>query len=154
MTYDNTNKGALFHNEEKTYTKHPDVKGPLNLTMSMEDIENLSNVNEDGLYSIDLYVAGWFNVSKKGQEYIAIRVEPKRQNREEKPKQSVTSFSARFSGKTAPQQTPVKSSIKSEAPNTSSLSASIKGILNKKNSTDASTTVEDTQSFTEEDIPF
>ena len=59
MEYDNTNRGALFRNEEKTEEKHPDYRG---------------NLNVDGT---ELWLSAWVKTSKKGTKYMSLSVKPK-----------------------------------------------------------------------------
>lgn len=61
MTYNNTNSGALFINEDKKGDRHPDFKGPINI---------------DGK---DYFVSGWNNTASSGKKYISLKVTPKRE---------------------------------------------------------------------------
>ena len=56
MTYDNTNRGALFRNEKKENDKQPDYTGKINV---------------DG---VDKRLAAWVSESKAGKKYFSIRV--------------------------------------------------------------------------------
>jgi uncharacterized protein (DUF736 family) len=56
MTYDNTNRGALFKNQDKESEKHPDYKGTLNV---------------DGK---EFQIAAWIKESQKGQKYMSLSV--------------------------------------------------------------------------------
>lgn len=59
--YDNTNSGALFKNDKKTTKNHPDMKGSINVG------------------GVDYWIAAWKKVSKAGQGYVSLSVEPKEQ---------------------------------------------------------------------------
>ena len=63
--YDNTNSGALFKNNKMTSDKSPNMTGPLNI--------------EGKEYRL----AGWTKVSKAGDEYISLSVEPVEERKEE-----------------------------------------------------------------------
>ena len=56
MTYDNTNRGALFRNEKKENDKQPDYTGKINV---------------DG---VDKRLAAWVSESRAGKKYFSIRV--------------------------------------------------------------------------------
>lgn len=58
MTYDNTNRGALFENDKKGNEKAPDFKGTINV---------------DG---IEFYASAWKR-DKYGKEYFSISIQPK-----------------------------------------------------------------------------
>ena len=70
MTYDNTNKGALFLAKERKTEKHPNMTGKVNI---------------DGK---DFSLSAWSNTSKKGEKYLALKVsdfkphDPKKQEDE------------------------------------------------------------------------
>lgn len=55
MTYDNTDRGALFKNDRKESDKHPDYKGTINI----------------GGRDYDL--AAWISKSKAGQTYMSLK---------------------------------------------------------------------------------
>jgi uncharacterized protein (DUF736 family) len=57
--YDNTNRGALFKNNDKTEETHPDYRGRLNV---------------DG---VDLWLSAWLKTSKNGMKYMSLSVKPK-----------------------------------------------------------------------------
>lgn len=59
--YDNTNSGAIFPAREKKSEKHPDMTGNLNVG------------------GVDYYINGWTKVSKQGQKYLSLSVNPKQQ---------------------------------------------------------------------------
>ncbi|MFZ0146873.1 MAG: hypothetical protein WBG18_18130 [Xanthobacteraceae bacterium] len=56
MKYDNTNRGALFRNDDKTDDKHADYRG---------------NVNVEGT---EYWINAWISESKKGTKYMALRL--------------------------------------------------------------------------------
>ena len=47
MQYDNSNRGAIFKNDDKQQDNHPDYKGSLNVN------------------GVDLWVSGWLKTSEK-----------------------------------------------------------------------------------------
>ena len=60
MQYDNSNRGAIFKNEDKQQDNHPDYKGSLNVN------------------GVDLWVAGWLKTSEKtGKKFLSLSVKPK-----------------------------------------------------------------------------
>lgn len=59
MTYDNTNRGALFKNKEKSSENHPDYKGSLNAA------------------GVDYFFDAWLKTSKAGEKYMSVSVKPK-----------------------------------------------------------------------------
>jgi hypothetical protein len=60
MQYDNTNRGSLFKNEEKTQDNFPDYKGSLNVN------------------GVDLWISGWLKTSEKtGKKFMSLSVKPK-----------------------------------------------------------------------------
>jgi len=67
--FDNTNRGALFKNTEKTDERQPDYTGPL-------------NVNGE-----DFWISAWLNTSKKGLRYMSLAIKPKNSDIA-RPKQS------------------------------------------------------------------
>ncbi len=66
MTYDNTDRGALFKNDRKESDKHPDYKGALNVG------------------GIDYEIAAWLKTSNAGKKYMSLSVKPKGE-RDERP---------------------------------------------------------------------
>lgn len=66
MAYDDTNRGALFKNEQKESDKHPDYKG---------------KVNVDG---VDFWLSAWIKTAESGRKYMSLSVQPKEQSREER----------------------------------------------------------------------
>lgn len=60
MQYDNSNRGAIFRNEDKQQDNHPDYKGSLNVN------------------GVDLWVSGWLKTSEKtGKKFMSLSVKPK-----------------------------------------------------------------------------
>lgn len=60
MQYDNSNRGAIFKNEDKQQDNHPDYKGSLNVN------------------GVDLWVSGWLKTSEKtGKKFMSLSVKPK-----------------------------------------------------------------------------
>ena len=60
MQYDNSNRGAIFKNEDKQQDNHPDYKGSLNVN------------------GVDLWVSGWLKTSvKTGKKFMSLSVKPK-----------------------------------------------------------------------------
>ncbi len=59
MSYDNTNKGALFKNSDKDSDSHPDYRG---------------NINVGGR---EFWLSAWIKTSKKGDKYMSLSVKPK-----------------------------------------------------------------------------
>lgn len=57
--YDNTNKGALFKNDDKQSETHPDYKG---------------SINVDGQ---DYWISCWRNSSREGRKYLSLSVKKK-----------------------------------------------------------------------------
>jgi len=63
--YDNTNRGALFRNEQRKTEKHPDYTGTI-------DIEG-----------VEYRLAGWVRESKQGRKFLSLaatRVEDQRRD--------------------------------------------------------------------------
>jgi uncharacterized protein (DUF736 family) len=60
MQYDNSNRGAIFKNDDKQQDNHPDYKGSLNVN------------------GVDLWVSGWIKTSEKtGKKFLSLSVKPK-----------------------------------------------------------------------------
>ena len=60
MQYDNSNRGAIFKNDDKKQDNHPDYKGSLNVN------------------GVDLWVSGWIKTSEKtGKKFMSLSVKPK-----------------------------------------------------------------------------
>ena len=74
MQYDNSNRGAIFKNEDKQQDNHPDYKGSLNVN------------------GVDLWVSGWLKTSEKtGKKFMRLSVKPKEETpvkQASKPKSS------------------------------------------------------------------
>jgi len=58
MTYDNTNRGVLFHNNKKTKDSAPDRTGTINV--------------EGKEYKL----AGWLKTGKSGVAFLSLSVQP------------------------------------------------------------------------------
>jgi uncharacterized protein (DUF736 family) len=65
--YDNTNRGALFKNDDKESDNHPDYKG---------------NINVGGK---EFYLSAWIKESKAGKKYMSLSVQPKDERPAAKP---------------------------------------------------------------------
>jgi uncharacterized protein (DUF736 family) len=57
--FDNTNRGALFRNNDKTDEKHPDYRGNLNVG------------------GVEFWLSAWIKTSKQGIKYMSISIKPK-----------------------------------------------------------------------------
>jgi hypothetical protein len=57
--YDNTNRGALFRNDDKSGDRDPDYRG---------------NVNVNGQ---EFWLSAWLKTSKKGVKYMSLSIKPK-----------------------------------------------------------------------------
>lgn len=66
MAYDETNRGALFKNEQKDSDKHPDYKGKVNVN------------------GVDFWLSAWVKTAESGRRYMSLSVQPKEQPREER----------------------------------------------------------------------
>lgn len=55
--YDDTNRGAIFRNDNKTRDAQPDWSGPLNFE------------------GVELRLAGWVREDRSGREFVSLRVE-------------------------------------------------------------------------------
>ena len=80
--YDNTNRGALFKNEDKETDTHPDYRG---------------NVNVKGQ---DFYLDAWIKTSKAGKKYMSLSVKPKQAK--EAPEQRVQNNPAPYDDSDVP----------------------------------------------------
>lgn len=61
MSYDDTNRGALFKNDKGGNDKRPDYRGPLNV--NGEEYE----------------MAAWIRKSEKGMTFMSISLQPKQE---------------------------------------------------------------------------
>jgi hypothetical protein len=59
MTYDNTNRGALFGNDRRQKDTDPDYRG---------------SINVDGT---EFWLNAWIKTSKDGQKHMSLSVRPK-----------------------------------------------------------------------------
>ena len=66
--YDNTNSGALFPNDQGDNPKRPQWRGSLNVG------------------GTDYWISGWARTSKNGTDFLSVKVEPKDQQQQAKPK--------------------------------------------------------------------
>ena len=74
MQYDNSNRGAIFKNDDKQQDNHPDYKGSLNVG------------------GVDLWVSGWLKTSEKtGKKFLSLSVKPK-EDKTPKPKPKQNDF--------------------------------------------------------------
>ena len=69
MEYDNTNRGMLMKNLNKTADNHPDYSGSLNVN------------------GVDHWLSGWIKESKKGTKFFSLSIKPKDEQKKAKPKQ-------------------------------------------------------------------
>lgn len=61
MSYDNTNKGAIFKNEKRAKETDPTMNGSINIE------------------GVEYWVNAWTNTSKAGAKYLSLSVRPKEQ---------------------------------------------------------------------------
>lgn len=59
MQYDNTNRGALFKNEQKKTENHPDYSG---------------SINVEGQ---DCFIDAWIKTAESGRKFMSLSVKPK-----------------------------------------------------------------------------
>jgi hypothetical protein len=59
MDFNNTNRGALFKNDDKQDDKDRDYSGTLNIA------------------GTDFWVSGWVKTSKAGKKFLSLSVKPK-----------------------------------------------------------------------------
>jgi uncharacterized protein (DUF736 family) len=59
MSYDNTNRGALFKNDDKEQDNHPDYKGQINVGGQ------------------EFWISAWLKTSKNGTKFMSLSVKPK-----------------------------------------------------------------------------
>lgn len=69
MEYDNTNRGMLMKNLNKTADNHPDYSGSINVN------------------GVDHWLSGWIKESKKGTKFFSLSIKPKDEQKKAKPKQ-------------------------------------------------------------------
>jgi uncharacterized protein (DUF736 family) len=68
MQYDNTNRGALFKNDDKQNDNHPDYKGSINVN------------------GTDLWISAWLKTSEKtGKKFLSLSVKAKEEKAPQKP---------------------------------------------------------------------
>jgi uncharacterized protein (DUF736 family) len=65
--YDNTNRGAIFKNEQKSSDKQPDYKGKINV---------------DG---VDKQISLWVTTSKEGKKFFSVQVSEPYQPQQQAP---------------------------------------------------------------------
>ena len=70
MSYDDTDKGALFKNAEKKTDKHPDYRGNLNVG------------------GVEYFISAWLKTSKAGTKYMSLSVTEKNANNTRSPPKS------------------------------------------------------------------
>lgn len=68
MSYDNTNKGAIFKNEKRAKDTDPTMNGSINIE------------------GVEYWVNAWTNTSKAGAKYLSLSVRPKEQQVASAPK--------------------------------------------------------------------
>ncbi len=76
--FDNTNRGAIFRNDQKAKESERDYSGTLNVN------------------GTDYWVSGWLNTSAKGTRYLSLLIKPK-----ELPGKSKTSLAKSSTTKSA-----------------------------------------------------
>lgn len=59
MQYDNTNRGMLMKNPNKTADNHPDHSGSINVN------------------GVEFWLSGWVKESKAGNKFLSLSVKPK-----------------------------------------------------------------------------
>ncbi len=59
MEYDNTNRGMISKNQNKTSDNHPDHSGSLNVN------------------GVDYWLSGWVKKSKAGNNFLSLSIKPK-----------------------------------------------------------------------------
>src|SRR5262249_60893968 len=72
MEYDNTNRGALFRNEEKDPNDEKD-----------RDYAGVINIE-----GAEYWLSGWVRVSKNGRKYLSLSLKPKQEKPAESEKKS------------------------------------------------------------------
>ncbi len=63
MEYDNTNRGMLMKNPNKTADNHPDHSGSINVN------------------GVEYWLSGWIKDSKKGNKFLSLSVKPKEEQK-------------------------------------------------------------------------
>jgi len=69
-TFDNSNRGVLWNNDDKNSENSPDRRGNILLVVDIDDILD----NGDGTATIHRYLAAWDSESKKGDTYISLAI--------------------------------------------------------------------------------
>lgn len=59
MQYDNTNRGMLMKNPNKTADNHPDHSGSINVG------------------GVEYWLSGWIKESKAGKKFLSLSIKPK-----------------------------------------------------------------------------
>jgi uncharacterized protein (DUF736 family) len=72
--YDNTNSGALFANADRKTDKHPNARGTLNVE------------------GREYWISAWTKVSKKGEKYQSLSIQPKDEQPAAKPQTDTAPF--------------------------------------------------------------
>jgi len=70
--YDNTNRGAIFKNEQKSSDKQPDYKGKINV---------------DG---VDKQISLWVTTSKEGKKFFSVQISEPYQPQQQAPQAAVS----------------------------------------------------------------
>ena len=79
MPYDNTNRGAIFKNDDKQQDNHPDYKGSINVN------------------GVDMWVSGWLKTSEKtGKKFMSLSVKDKVEKAPQMPVKQATKPSSGF----------------------------------------------------------
>jgi uncharacterized protein (DUF736 family) len=72
--YDNTNRGALFKNNDRAGEQDPDYRG---------------NINVDGA---EFWLSAWLKTSKNGMKYMSLSIKPKEAPTPDKSKPRAKDF--------------------------------------------------------------
>jgi uncharacterized protein (DUF736 family) len=70
--YDNTNRGAIFKNEQKSSDKQPDYKGKINV---------------DG---VEKQISLWVTTSKEGKKFFSVQISEPYQPQQQAPQAAVS----------------------------------------------------------------
>jgi uncharacterized protein (DUF736 family) len=70
--YDNTNRGAIFKNEQKSSDKQPDYKGKINV---------------DG---VEKQISLWVTTSKEGKKFFSVQISEPYQPQQQAPSGGLT----------------------------------------------------------------